>query len=187
MAQPVDGAHLCRCQRDTIRHATLATRIVAAMAAVQIQQSAGNVGERQCAGVIVAQLMQATTATPIAEQFPFLVGHLLQRLGLPEWQRRIHRAAHYRRGATVARVTAVVVAGSAAAPAHPAADALAHHWKVTAGSPVEAPADSPAAAAASRLAAERRPAATRRRQNGSARRATGRRPDWLLYLDDDLP
>ena len=88
--QPVDRAHFGRRQRDAIRHTAAAVRIVAALAAVQIQQSARDVGKRQRAGVVVAQFVQAAAAATVAQRFPLFAGHLLQCLGLPERRRRSH-------------------------------------------------------------------------------------------------
>ncbi len=86
--QPVDRAHFRRCQGHAIGHAAVAMRVIAALAGFQVQQAARDIGERQRAGVVVAQLVQATAAAAVAERFPLVVGHLLQR----SWPSRTARA-----------------------------------------------------------------------------------------------
>ena len=79
-----------RRQLDAVRHPARAVRVVAALAGAEVEQPAGDVGERQLVGVVVAQLVQAAAAAAVAERFPLGAGHLLERLGLPEWRWRIH-------------------------------------------------------------------------------------------------
>ena len=46
--------------------------VVAALATVQIQQAACDIGEGQDVGVVVAQFVQAAAAAAVAERFPLV-------------------------------------------------------------------------------------------------------------------
>jgi hypothetical protein len=58
--------------------------IITALAAVSIQQHAGNIGEVYFSGVNILQFVQATTATAITEGLPFIVIQLVEWESLPE-------------------------------------------------------------------------------------------------------
>src|SRR6185437_11672671 len=88
--QPVNRAHRRRGQVHAVGHPARAVGVVAAPAGFEVEQAAGDVGERQLAGVVVTQLVQAAPPAAVAQRLPLGAGHLLQRLGLPERGGRGH-------------------------------------------------------------------------------------------------
>jgi hypothetical protein len=82
--QPVDTVQCLRRQADAIRHPLAAVYVVGAAAALQIQQPAGDIGESERTGLVIAQLVQAAAAAPVAQRLPFLGRHFRQGLGFPE-------------------------------------------------------------------------------------------------------
>jgi len=82
--QPVQGSHVLRREPDTVWNLVGPVRIILAGAQPGIQQSAGNMGEIDLAGILVLELLEATPRAAVAQAFPFGVGHLLQRLGFPK-------------------------------------------------------------------------------------------------------
>src|SRR5690554_2486328 len=71
-------------QAGAVRHPLQAVLVVAAAAAVNVEQLAGQVEHRQLAALLVLELEQAALAAAIAERLPLLGGELLQGVLLPE-------------------------------------------------------------------------------------------------------
>lgn len=82
--QPVDFRQRGGGQRNTVGHFTRTVGVITARAAVRIEEAAGDVGEFQLAGFIVAQFVQATAAATVAEGFPLHLGHLIEALDYPK-------------------------------------------------------------------------------------------------------
>ena len=91
--QPVDRGHLLRRQADAVGHGAAAVGIIAATAGAEVEQTAGDVGETERAGVVVAQLVQAAAAAAVAQTLPLLARHLVEAFGHPEGGGRRHRPA----------------------------------------------------------------------------------------------
>ncbi len=81
--KPVRFPHHVRGEADAIRHARMATNIVTATDRYRIKQATGDSGKGQGTVVWVAQLVQATAPTAVAEEIPFLGRERLQRFGVP--------------------------------------------------------------------------------------------------------
>ncbi len=82
--QPGQRAHVMRRQRHAIGHDGGAVRVVLAAAGAGIEQAATDIRGEDRAGILVLQLDEAAAAAPVAERFPLLAVHRLERRGAPE-------------------------------------------------------------------------------------------------------
>ena len=91
--QPINLINNLRRQKHAVRHRLAAVGIIAALAAILVQQRTGNRRPIDFLGIVIEQFMQAALTTPIAQAFPFLSVEFFKRFGLPE-RFLIHGAAY---------------------------------------------------------------------------------------------
>ena len=84
LRQPADLLHVARRQAHAVLHIFEAGLVVLALAALGVEQLAGDVGEVQLVGVGVDDLVEAALAAAVAQALPLGLGHLAHLLGLPE-------------------------------------------------------------------------------------------------------
>lgn len=82
--QPGDAAHRARREPHAVAHLLLPVLVVAAAAALRVEQPAGDVGEEGRARALLLQLVEAAAPAAVAQAFPFARAHLLERLAPPE-------------------------------------------------------------------------------------------------------
>src|SRR5947209_120292 len=58
--------------------------IVGAAAGLEVEQLAGGAGIKKFPGILVLELVEAASATAVAQRFPFLPGHFGERFGFPK-------------------------------------------------------------------------------------------------------
>ena len=109
--QPLEAAHIARCQPNAILHLGLAMRIVATAATLAIEQFTTDVGKHGRVGILVDQLVQAASAAAIAQALPFGTSHFRHRLAAPEGNLRIGHVGNLsmRSGCTCSQAASVRV------------------------------------------------------------------------------
>jgi len=70
---------------DAVIHPLLPIEIIGAAASLHVQQPAGHTRVVDLSAVAILQLVQAAAAAAVAESFPLLLAHFLQRAGQPEF------------------------------------------------------------------------------------------------------
>jgi len=69
---------------DAVGHLALAILVITAAAARLVEQAAADIGGVDAPVVLILELDEASAAAAIAQAFPFLARHLLERLAAPE-------------------------------------------------------------------------------------------------------
>src|SRR5262249_6338092 len=84
--QPFDAFEILRRQPDAIVDTFESVLIVAAAAAMPVQQPASYIGvESHGRRFVVFKLIEAAASAAIAKAFPFRIGHFVQWLAPPKW------------------------------------------------------------------------------------------------------
>src|SRR5262249_34595788 len=91
LGQPVHFGHHTWGELDAVRDDLLAVLVVPAARRLGVQELAAGVRLGELAGALVLELVDAAHAAAVAQRFPFLLGHLGQRLALPEGQFLLRR------------------------------------------------------------------------------------------------
>src|SRR5882757_11378649 len=84
LGEPVHLFHNLWGELDAVRHDLLAVLVVPAARGLGVQKLAASVGLGQFPGALVFELVDAAHAAAVAQRFPLLLGHLGERLALPE-------------------------------------------------------------------------------------------------------
>jgi hypothetical protein len=82
--QPFDPAHGGGIDLDAFRHPFLAIGVIRALAASNVEQTAGKAGEMDLARILILDLVQTAPATPVAKCLPFHVVEVFQVFPAPE-------------------------------------------------------------------------------------------------------
>src|SRR5690348_1970741 len=82
--QPTKLADVFRLQADAVVDLVRAALIVAAAAALAVEQTATDIGEVDSAALLLFKLDEAAASAAVAQALPFGLGHLDQALALPE-------------------------------------------------------------------------------------------------------
>src|SRR5216684_5977937 len=86
LGQPVHLFHHLWGELDAVRDDLLAILVVPAAGRLGVQKLAAGVGLGEFPGVLVFELVDAAQAAAVAQRLPLLLGHLGERLALPERQ-----------------------------------------------------------------------------------------------------